>query len=223
MSLAVLLNAPPGAGKDTIATLMQMMFHMHKLAFKDQLYLETIAHYDLDEDQADEFLRRAVDRQLKEEPWEVTGDTPRWMLIETSEKYIKPTKGPSFFGDSVVERVKQMGYEHIVLSDSGFPEETQPLIDHFDRVVICRLHREGYTFDGDSRNYLEGFPDTHDFTLIEGNPGATVMEILEVIVDDLLQQDYAGAKEQIEQGVDPHEALQNVDEQHELLLGDPVH
>ena len=41
-----------------------------------------------------------------------------------------------------------------VFSDSGFKEELIPLQGLTNDLYIARIHREGKTFTGDSRNYL---------------------------------------------------------------------
>jgi len=44
-----------------------------------------------------------------------------------------------------------------VYSDSGFNEELSKVVEAVgsDRVIVVQLHRQGTTFNGDSRNYLD--------------------------------------------------------------------
>lgn len=55
---------------------------------------------------------------------------------------------------------QQMPQFDAVYSDGGFISELIPLKGVFDIVCIIRLHRDGFTFNGDSRNYI--YPDYLD-------------------------------------------------------------
>ena len=78
-----------------------------------------------------------------------------------SENIIKPVFGKDAFGKALVSSLPESGI--VFISDGGFPEEVQPLIDHVgeDNLLIVRIHKQGATFEGDSRKYLnqDMFPD----------------------------------------------------------------
>lgn len=78
----------------------------------------------------------------------------RESLIFVSEKVVKPSLGDTAFGKALVSQLPENGI--VFISDSGFPEELQPVIDHVgaDNVLVVRIHRSGCTFEGDSRDYL---------------------------------------------------------------------
>ena len=61
----------------------------------------------------------------------------------------------------------------IAVSDGGFPEEIQPVIDHVgaENITIVRIHREGCDFSNDSRNYLtqDMFEDKINFVDVDNN------------------------------------------------------
>lgn len=171
MKTAVILNAPPGAGKDTIADLMAERGYTKRM-FKTQLYKETAGYYQVD---YDELVERATDRDLKEQPW-IDGESPRDMLINTSEGVIKPAYGDAFFGVMASLDCIDGNDKLTVFSDGGFVEELIPLTEYFDLVIVCRLFRDGFSFVGDSRQYLNPVDERlegiaiHDINLYPGEP-----------------------------------------------------
>ncbi|QJT70592.1 UNVERIFIED_ASMBLY: hypothetical protein SD1_64 [Shigella phage 2019SD1] len=125
----------------------------------------------------DEFIDLYNDREQKEKPQAILqGKSPRQFMIWISEEVMKPAFGEQYFGNRMVEQVHEMYRDlAVVISDGGFTEEIKPLIKAGHEVHICRLHREGFTFDGDSRNYIDlsGYHHRvkhYDFTMIDGDP-----------------------------------------------------
>jgi Ni2+-binding GTPase involved in maturation of urease and hydrogenase len=152
--MIVILNGPPGSGKDTIANgLLKAGVAHAPLCFKDELYIQTASRFKLS---LSYFIALASDRETKEEPCHLLGGmSPREALIDTSERIIKPKKGKDYFGRKVAEVAAQRPPEDvIIISDGGFKEEIEPLLETHHRVVIIHLHRPGCTFDGDSRSYI---------------------------------------------------------------------
>jgi hypothetical protein len=66
-----------------------------------------------------------------------------------------------------------------VVSDGGFASEVAPIVAAGHDVRIVRLHREGYTFDGDSRGYLYGISGVKDYDtyIIPGDVKSNVIDI----------------------------------------------
>ncbi|EFW1287500.1 hypothetical protein F3F02_09775 [Shigella flexneri] len=136
----------------------------------------------------DEFIDLYNDREQKEKPQAILqGKSPRQFMIWISEEVMKPAFGEQYFGNRMVEQVHEMYRDlAVVISDGGFPEEINPLVKAGHEVHICRLHREGFTFDGDSRNYID-LSGCHqrvkhyDFTMIDGDPEKTVDEIIKTV------------------------------------------
>ena len=149
------LNGPPGSGKDTLAALVQPAA---PVAFKDFLYFKTAEYYSI---YIDAFKRACADRERKELPYFCEGTykrfglSPREMLIHVSEEIIKPKYGKGYFGEAAAKEWYGK-CSPVIASDGGFYEEVQPICDTFgkENVLIIRLHREGFNFDGDSRNYI---------------------------------------------------------------------
>jgi len=177
----VILNGPPGVGKDTLADMLSK-HGFAKQEFKAQLYKETAQLFNVD---LHEFTRRATHRDLKETTWDELDHisasplTPRQAMIHTSEHYIKPLKGEAYFGDAAAQACRDAGESFVVFSDGGFSHEMPPIIDLFKNTIIFRLRRPGFDFSNDSRNYLEGYPNTFDIKLVDGKPHQAISKIFE--------------------------------------------
>ena len=148
----VLLNGPPGCGKDTLADALEMASEdVNRVSFKDPLYDLMCAIYDID---LGNLLSISYDRGLKEQPLPVfDGLSYRQALIKVSEEVIKPNYGDYFFGRSAAKRIVPGCVN--VFSDSGFMEEAGCLFDvvPWAEVLLVRVVGRG-NFDNDSRSYL---------------------------------------------------------------------
>jgi len=159
MTIKVLiLNAPSRSGKDTLANwIVDNLPNTAHLKFATFLKNMTHKLYDI-----------LGESNLFEDSKDIPnpsffGLTPRQAYINLSEKYIKPIHGFEFFGERLVEEIfKQNRWidnnlKFFVISDGGFIEEIMPLIKKFgcDNVKVLPLIRSEYTFEGDSRNYVD--------------------------------------------------------------------
>lgn len=155
--VVVILNAPPGAGKDTLACdydwassvgnflLGEWQYENHSMFNSEPIKEEfkkslcSIA-YDVvmtvyGSDVAEEFLSRLLNRELKEQPWDKLGGmSPRQFLIYTSENYVKVCFGGNTFGKIAARSVVEVpvyprtgGAVHI-FSDGGFAEEIDEVV-----------------------------------------------------------------------------------------------
>lgn len=171
----ILLNGPPGCGKDTVSGMLVAALGQaaRPMKFADPLKWATAALYDYllgrsDVDESD--LMVAIEsRAMKDEPHDgFFGLTPRQAIINVSETLLKPVHGEGFFGKlaaaeiirqrvaAVTPRAPRLRPEFFVFSDSGFVSEAQVLANHFgeDSIFLVHIHRHGCTFDGDSRSHI---------------------------------------------------------------------
>lgn len=185
---ALILNGPPDSGKDTLAELLTAKGYQHD-RFKAGLYRATAEYFVVP---LVEVTQLCTDRLHKEDEnlafpmakYKNAYYSPREALIHVSEDIMKPEFGQDVFGQAVAKKHRG-GTGDVVFSDGGFPAEILPLLDVFDTINICRLHREGRDFSGDSRGYLFAsqelqHPDIKffDVDIIEDNPEITSTVIL---------------------------------------------
>jgi len=184
MEKVIILNAPPGAGKDTIGNRIAMIapWFCRMRSFKKPMF--EIARAMLGARLYKDFMDAYNDREQKEKPQRfLNGKSPRQFMIWISEDVIKPQFGSQYFGVRMVEQIRECD-DPVIITDGGFKDEIKPLIGAGFEVHICRLHRMNFTFDGDSRDYLnmDGYHyrlKTHDFLLVDGDPTHTAEEIIE--------------------------------------------
>ena len=102
--------------------------------------------------------------------------SPRQALIHVSENVIKPIEGKDYFGRQAKKSVLASELLVFVFSDGGFIDEIQALKSDKTKVTVIRLHREGFTFEGDSRSYVDGTDEdgleSYDLMLYEGEQEA---------------------------------------------------
>jgi hypothetical protein len=113
----------------------------------------------------------------------------REAMIYISEVICKPRFGDNYFG---VARAKAIvDGETAVDSSTGFVSELPPLIERLgqENILLIRVHREGATFEGDSRNYIpDGVIDnTVDVQSVYGYLDE-YLEHVEKIVDKFLNK-----------------------------------
>lgn len=177
----IILNAPPSAGKDTVANALCTLTGATHSRFKHHLYLCTASLFKMP---LERFMGLAEDTVNKEIPHKelvlnnanytklcvhtkknraFTVDnefnihiSPREALIFTSEVAIKPLMGNAYFGEAAASYITQSTGN--IFSDGGFQEELSPIIKKVGskNVYVVQFTREGsVTFEGDSRNWLD--------------------------------------------------------------------
>lgn len=155
--LLILLNGPPGAGKDTAGrAIAAKVPNARVMKFARRLKESVHADYGFPSLPHDAF------EAVKDEPNAAFfGKTPRQAYITKSESMVKPVLGDDFYGrvflrDMMAEAA--LGAEAVVVTDSGFAIEAMPAVRHVgrDRVLLLRVRAEGRrkTFAGDSRGYI---------------------------------------------------------------------
>lgn len=179
----IILNGPPGVGKDVqaqaIVGRLKQVRKVCVMQMKDALYAETLYHYNLDESCLDLF----IDRDYKERPNLVFGGrSPRQALQYVSEQICKPRYGKDYFGIASAVQVGNAKEDLIIFSDGGFIEEIECINKAADTFVI-RLHKEGVDFTGDTRTYL--YPEdikSVDFTITNGDIQGDTEKLISLIL-----------------------------------------
>lgn len=186
MAKIIILNAPPGAGKDTIGKLIEYKSptHVRQLSFKQPMF--EIALAILGAKKYGDFIVAYNDREQKEKPHDfLMGMTCRQFMIWISEDVIKPKFGKDYFGRRFNE-IAMASETPAICTDGGFADEIIALIDAGHEVKLCRLHRRGFGFNADSRNYIRMNPAYYgkngykeaDFYLVDNQPNITVKNII---------------------------------------------
>lgn len=151
----ILLNGPAGSGKDHAAKYLQSNLPSTRLdKFARILKERTHAMYGFD------WRPWEYYEDCKEIPNDdFLGLTPRQAYIAVSETYFKLQHGNRVFGKFLADDLDKFNQSIIAVSDSGFVEEAEVLIDKYgaSNVMLIRIYRDGYTFArvNDSRNYID--------------------------------------------------------------------
>lgn len=155
MATIIILNAPPRAGKDTIAKIIDEQYGLPVVSFKTPMF--NIARGILGESDFKEFMAVYETDRKDTQPLSILhGSTCREFMIWISESVIKPRFGKKHFGWLMAELLTEMegDVDLTICSDGGFPDEVEALIDFGHRVKLVRMHREGFDFSKDSRDYI---------------------------------------------------------------------
>ena len=155
MPKIILFNGPPRSGKDT-CTKMALEYLGHRAVhyrFASPLKKAIHALFGMPYIGDEHFDSR------KNTPSPLfLGLTPGEAYIWLSENAVKPKFGSDFFAKVAVTAITNMMADHevVVISDCGFKEEVQALLDAFgaDNILLVHLYRAGTSFEGDSRSYV---------------------------------------------------------------------
>ena len=157
MSRVVIFNGPPRSGKDTaVNTIWQLLdrscIHI-KMADPITNSVKSLFGIQFADWQH-------IYNNFKDAPHpQLQGMTPREACIWLSEEVVKPKFGKDFFGRIAARRCTDAidgGYT-VLMSDGGFLDEVQCIVDHVgsEHVVLVHLHRPGFDFANDSRSLLD--------------------------------------------------------------------
>ncbi len=155
----VILNGPPGCGKDVLAdylvqnTSARLYGDNHKREFKAKLFQVAAVLASIP-------VPRMVElngRNTKELPSEeLPGNrSPRQWLIYVSEVLVKPHLGLQYFGQAAAATLTdEIGV--YFFADGGFDTEAKEIAAKVgkDNLLVIHLTRPGCSFIGDSRNYV---------------------------------------------------------------------
>lgn len=94
---------------------------------------------------------------FKEEYFERLDRTGRQLMIDASERFLKPTYGETVMADLLIQSIRHLPNNALVLvRDSGFQCEVDPLIREVGPENLCVTHvvRDGCSFENDSREWV---------------------------------------------------------------------
>lgn len=185
----VLVCGPPRSGKDELGrSLKNLVARVSSktgvVTVKFAYVLKQAVHraFDLQGIDAEAFDDR------KDVPSEAFhGATPRAAYIQFSEHFAKPLFGSRYFGERLASILEPYDghVALVVVTDSGFAEEAQALVDRFGVKDVClvRLSRPGASFEGDSRSYWQPPDGMRVLTLRNDGP----LESLELLSRRVLE------------------------------------
>lgn len=159
---AFILNAPPRSGKDSLKDYMIENTAAGEYMFKAKLFAIAYVSGNFTPTEWQSVWIPRYESDLKDEPWERLGGlSQRQYLIKISEEWIKPTFGNDYFGICLADSIRTDNLDLAIISDGGFPDEVQPLIDILgkENVFILQWNKKGCSFDNDSRNYITEYPE----------------------------------------------------------------
>lgn len=152
MKKIILLNAPPQSGKDYAASYLIKKYEGVKTdKFARVLKERTHGLYGFAWKPHDYY------ESVKDIPnGDFYGLTPRQAYINVSETYFKVHHGNSIFGLILSKELDKYDWNINIISDSGFKKEAEVLIEKYgaENIILIRIIREGYNFNGDSRSYI---------------------------------------------------------------------
>lgn len=170
LPLFVFVNGPPESGKSTLCKLLtDSQPSVWQEGFAEPIRAMILSTFFPDQGPL-EYSIDLKDAKVKASPLlalagidpgipAAGGLTVRRAMIEWSDNYMKRLFGPAIFGQLAYRRCQEQAhfYETFIFDDSGFVHETQFIIDQVGaaRCFLIRLHREGCTYDSDSRSYID--------------------------------------------------------------------
>lgn len=152
----VLLNGPPGSGKDTVAQHLVPYLRFTHLKFAAPIKRMVAALLQCDQ-RTLEATKDEPNRMLRYENSAIRrDDTPRQLLIALSEELLKSRYGDSYFGNALWTEACNSSSNLFVVSDCGFKEECDRLVSSAgaSNCLLIRLFRSNHDFNGDSRSYI---------------------------------------------------------------------
>lgn len=154
----VAFNGPPRSGKDTMAEMLAN--HMDRMGVGMLVVPESLSMPLREIAYAMSGWVGATDgpnyEQFKTTVFPAFGVTGRQLMIDVSEKFLKPTYGIEIMAQLLRARNEGIGPAVLLIRDSGFQIEIDPLIQWVgaDNLHVVNVLRDGTSFEGDSREWV---------------------------------------------------------------------
>lgn len=211
-SMLIVLNGPPGCGKDAIAIgiqnyLVDNGFATSVLHLKFAEPLREHLKYLCPESADDAWFAANKDSYIIPR----TKRTPREEMIHRFVS-VADTRGPSWLGfefvknlNAIAEAPEKAYSDIVIVGDCGRWSDLEPVVKDLKiATYVCRIRREGFTFEGDVREYIFATRDVTADPLIraryfekdiinsEGKLGECVKDIERFLFNPLRQDGIRG-------------------------------
>jgi hypothetical protein len=179
--IAILLNGPPRAGKDTAITALMAAFAVGSAEIlKVTQPIKDLTHKRLGLECSHDAYEIEKDLKLRE----FQGKTPRESYIATSAG-LKREGGPGAVMDLFVDAVLASPCEVILNPDIGDDMEAERVAAMIgaERVLVIRIHRPGHDFSMDCRTWV----NSPNLTIIDvhNEPGQRRVYESEVVAQSM--------------------------------------
>lgn len=152
-------NGPPRSGKDTMARMLAE--HMDsqgvKLPVREvglSMPLRRIAYSMVGWE--GRHLEGPDYEDFKVTHFSAFGKTGRELMIDVSEKFLKPSYGQAIMAKLLIQGLGNLPGV-VLVRDTGFKVEAETLSDFVgaNNFFTAQVHRKGCSFDGDSREWVQ--------------------------------------------------------------------
>lgn len=156
----VCFNGPPRSGKDTLARMLGEHMDSQQVAVSIveaslSTPLRQIAYGMVGEVYAPNHIGALDYEKFKETHYPQFGCTGRQLMIDVSERFLKPCYGPTILPKMLLGTLGD--FRGILLvRDSGFKMEVQTLAEAVgpENLYVAQVYRDGCDFSKDSRNWV---------------------------------------------------------------------
>lgn len=155
----VAFNGPPQSGKDTLAEMLAdkmdksgvtlpVRMESLSLPLRQVAYVMTGWVGPTDGENYERFKTTRFQQ--------FGGASGRQLMIDVSEKFLKPTYGIEVMANLLIARNSNVGPAVLLIRDSGFQIEVDPLIRWVgeDNLYVVNVFRDDTSFEGDSREWV---------------------------------------------------------------------
>lgn len=162
----ILLNGPPGSGKDLASTIIADWLSNHDIVSQSARFSAPIKRAFagfINANETDDLGESVPHAEDKESPIPILKNKSyRDWQISFSETFIKPNYGKDCFADLLAHEILHLEHSSLrgrfyIISDCGFQSEIDRFSENFSptSIALFRIRRPGHTFEKDSRQYVE--------------------------------------------------------------------